>query len=221
VTAAQASEQVGRHRCRQCRGKLSTPTEIPQRAFCTRFCFDSFYRHRCRVCEEPIRRRAEHQKVCIRRNCKNELRRYPHLYQLRFGTQGSRNVATPLKSADKTGTKNALASNRARIVAPAHVLDVELARDWPTTVSSDGVAIEVGRLRHVALRNAKAVIEQEVKDVDEGGKQTHFEFMSRSIAAPIPVLGDDPGPSPGHSPRDRSPDRMLKDAVTLDDEIPF
>jgi ParB-like chromosome segregation protein Spo0J len=32
------------------------------------------------------------------------------------------------------------------------------------------------------LRDAKAVIEQEVKDVDEGGKQTHFEFMSRSIA---------------------------------------
>jgi hypothetical protein len=104
-SVAQAPEQVGRHRCRQCRGKLSTPTEIPQRAFCTRFCFDSFYRHRCRVCEEPIRRRAEHQKVCIRRECKNELRRYPHLYQLPKRGQGSQNVATPLRSADKTGLK--------------------------------------------------------------------------------------------------------------------
>jgi hypothetical protein len=67
-----------RRRCRQCRGKLPTPTDIPQYAFCTPFCWQQFYRRRCLVCEEPIRRRAEHQKSCIRRECKNELRRYPH-----------------------------------------------------------------------------------------------------------------------------------------------
>jgi hypothetical protein len=47
-----------------------------------------------------------------------------------------------------------------------------------------------------AMKAKFAAIEQEVKDVNEGGKQTHFGFMSQSIAAPIPVLGDDPGPMP-------------------------
>jgi ParB-like chromosome segregation protein Spo0J len=51
-------------------------------------------------------------------------------------------------------------------------------------------AADVGRVK------TKAAIKQELKDVNEGGKQTHFEFMSQSIAAPIPVLGDDPGPMP-------------------------
>jgi hypothetical protein len=146
-----------RRRCRQCRGKLPTPTDIPQYAFCTPFCWQQFYRRRCLVCEEPIRRRAEHQKSCIRRECKNELRRYPHLYQLQKGTQGSRNVVTPLRSADKTGTKNALATNRARIVAPAHVLAVEVfERAWQPAVSSGGVPIEVARLRPRTLVRAAA-----------------------------------------------------------------
>ena len=148
-----SSHQVtGRQCCRQCRSKLPAPTDIPQYAFCTPFCWQQFYRGRCLVCEEPILRRAEHQKTCIRRECKNELRRYPHLYRLRKGIQGSQNVVTPLRSADKTGTKSALASNRGRIVAPAHVLQVELFdRTWESRISTGGVPIQVGRLRQRTL----------------------------------------------------------------------
>jgi hypothetical protein len=141
-----------RHRCRQCRGQLPVPTNIPQYGFCTKFCWQQFYRKRCVVCEEPIRRRAEHQKACMRRECKNELRRYPHLYQLPKRGQGSQNVVTPLRSADKTGVKSALKNNRAQIVGPARVLDVELFdRAWRPAVSSGGVPLEVGRLRSRAL----------------------------------------------------------------------
>jgi hypothetical protein len=41
---------------------------------------------------------------------------------------------------------------RSRIVGPAHVLQVELFdRAWQAAVSSDGVALEVGKLRQRAL----------------------------------------------------------------------
>jgi hypothetical protein len=159
-----SSHQVTeRQCCRQCRSKLPAPTDIPQYAFCTPFCWQQFYRGRCLVCEEPIRRRAEHQKACIRRECKNDLRRYPHLYQCPQKGRGSQNVVTPLRSADKTGTKMSLRACRAsalqwrasagRIVGPAHVLAAEVfgGRDWRPTVSGGGVAIEIGRLRQRTL----------------------------------------------------------------------
>ena len=67
-----------RHRCRnrQCRSRLKEATDNPRRAFCTRFCFDSFYRKRCRVCERDIdtdpqtgrrRQRLDQRKFCGRR----------------------------------------------------------------------------------------------------------------------------------------------------------
>jgi hypothetical protein len=70
-----------RHRCRQCRGRLAEPTDNLRRAFCTRFCFDSFYRSRCVVCEEGFRRRSSTQRTCIKKECKAELRRFPLTYR--------------------------------------------------------------------------------------------------------------------------------------------
>jgi hypothetical protein len=69
-----------RHHCRYDRVKLSEPTDNPRRAFCCRGCFNSFYRSRCVVCEEPIRRKNEQQKTCISRKCKAEIRRFPLAY---------------------------------------------------------------------------------------------------------------------------------------------
>jgi hypothetical protein len=69
-----------RHQCRKCRAKLSAPVENLRHAFCTRGCFGSHYRSRCRVCEGSIRRKSEQQKTCTDRRCKNELRRYPRAY---------------------------------------------------------------------------------------------------------------------------------------------
>jgi hypothetical protein len=60
-----------RHYCRnpKCRTKLPEPVSNPREAFCTRGCFGSFYLHRCLVCEGPIERKREDQKVCRKAKC--------------------------------------------------------------------------------------------------------------------------------------------------------
>ena len=163
-----------RHRCRnrQCRSRLKEATDNPRRAFCTRFCFDSFYRKRCRVCERDIdtdpqtgrrRQRLDQRKFCGRR-CKNEARRFPHLYTDPFPPYGQRSGNS--KNPHKTGLKTRLKAGRAsalqwrasagRIVGPAHVLAVEVFnRDWRPTVSSGGVPIEVSRLRPRTLMSPR------------------------------------------------------------------
>ena len=100
-----------RHCCRHCRSKLPEPTDTPRRAFCVRGCFTSYYRSRCVVCEQPFRRKAEHQKTCIAQKCKAEARRFPAAYswpkkpEMGACTQ---NDATPLRSAHSTGVKTGL-----------------------------------------------------------------------------------------------------------------
>lgn len=70
-----------RHYCRQCRSKLSEPTDNPRRGFCLRHCFRTFYRSKCVVCEKPFRRKNEQQRTCIDVRCKAELRRFPEAYR--------------------------------------------------------------------------------------------------------------------------------------------
>jgi hypothetical protein len=45
-----------RHYCRnpRCRSKLPAPVANPREAYCVRGCFNSFYLHRCIVCERAI-----------------------------------------------------------------------------------------------------------------------------------------------------------------------
>jgi hypothetical protein len=45
-----------RHRCRNphCRSKLPEPVSNERDAFCCRGCYESFYLHRCRVCEKSL-----------------------------------------------------------------------------------------------------------------------------------------------------------------------
>ena len=71
-----------RHMCRNthCRLKLPTPVENEHHAFCTKGCHAVFYRTRCQVCEEPIRRKTERQLTCFSRKCKSERRRFPAAY---------------------------------------------------------------------------------------------------------------------------------------------
>ena len=154
------SQSELRHYCRKCRSRLKQPTDNPRRGFCSRFCFDSFYRSRCRVCEHDIgidpqtgqrRRRLDQRKFCGR-TCKNEARRFPHLYADPHSPYGRRTSKS--RNPHKTGLKSRLAAGRAgRIVGPAHVLAVEVfgGRDWRPAVSSGEVAIEVGRLRKRTL----------------------------------------------------------------------
>ena len=71
-----------RHMCRNphCRSKLPVPVENEHHAFCTRGCHAVFYRTRCQVCEESIRRKNERQLTCFGHKCKSERRRFPDAY---------------------------------------------------------------------------------------------------------------------------------------------
>jgi hypothetical protein len=97
-----------RHRCRnpRCRLKLPEPVENVKAAFCKRGRFDQFHRRRCVVCEREYERTAEHQRVCRRRKCRAELRRWTARY-VPFGVKSDNppsDVISPLRKRVKPGT---------------------------------------------------------------------------------------------------------------------
>jgi hypothetical protein len=113
-----------RHRCRNpcCRSKLPAPVENEHRAFCTRGCYESFYRSRCRVCERDLRKdgkRGDAGRVYCRppAGCRREAKRWPEKYGrapwVGFPQTKQRNV-------DSTGLKIGIAGDRPpfRCLAP-------------------------------------------------------------------------------------------------------
>jgi hypothetical protein len=60
-----------RRRCRHRRSKLPEPVANLREAFGCSGCYGSFYRHRCRICEEPLERRREDQNICRKATCRN------------------------------------------------------------------------------------------------------------------------------------------------------
>jgi hypothetical protein len=88
-----------RHYCRNqhCRSKLAEPVDSERRAFCTRGCHATFYRHRCVVCEKSITRRTETQRLCGSGACAYAHKQNPEVY----GFQGSIVAPTP-RSGSKT-----------------------------------------------------------------------------------------------------------------------
>jgi hypothetical protein len=69
-------EEEFRHFCRnpKCRSKLKAPVSNRREAFCARGCHTAFYRKRCLVCEGPIERSRDDQKICRKANCRSAWR---------------------------------------------------------------------------------------------------------------------------------------------------
>src|SRR5215470_16591948 len=66
-----------RHYCRnpRCHSKLPAPASNPREAFCTRGCHNSFYRHRCLICERPIEQPKRGKRlICKKAKCRRALR---------------------------------------------------------------------------------------------------------------------------------------------------
>ena len=128
------SETKLRHYCRnpKCRSRLPAPVSNERKAFCTRGCHDSFYRHRCVVCEEPMERKTERQLVCGKRKCRNALQARSGLGRYQLPSY----VISPPKKPVNKGAKPAprgdiawaIEVNRARIRAPRRVLDAVFGR---------------------------------------------------------------------------------------------
>ena len=112
-SADEATSGIARKRCRnpRCRSKLPTPVENEHHAFCTRGCYESFYRTRCRVCETDLRKTGkrgdENRRYCRPPNrCASEARKWPEKYG--FG-------ARPLLPyIDSTGLKIGIKADRPR-----------------------------------------------------------------------------------------------------------
>jgi hypothetical protein len=65
-----------RKRCRnpKCKMKLPEPTSNAREAFCCRSCYQSFFLHRCIVCEGAIGRTTANRKICKKSKCWNALK---------------------------------------------------------------------------------------------------------------------------------------------------
>jgi hypothetical protein len=106
----------------------------------------------CATCGRKVDRRARQQRFCSRR-CRQKAH---YVEKVARGDFSARTIARPTNPTKKERKFNTL--QRAKtlsshgILAPADVLAVEVFdRTWKPAVSSDGIAIEVSRLRARAL----------------------------------------------------------------------
>jgi hypothetical protein len=106
-----------RHYCRKCRSKLAVPVENLHHAFCTPFCHASYYRTRCYVCEEPMKRKNERRQKFpgSHGTCRSEYRRFPRAYDYPKTVKtawGTGIVESPSEVADFVDSKVPLAPDR-------------------------------------------------------------------------------------------------------------
>jgi hypothetical protein len=106
----------------------------------------------CANCGRKVARRMRGQRYCSQR-CRQRTNRAlkPFKNAPRYPSSGG--ATTPLKKDNKNNAlQGAKTLSSPRILAPADVLAVEVFhRTWMPAVSSDGIAIEVSRLRARAL----------------------------------------------------------------------
>jgi hypothetical protein len=101
-----------RHFCRNphCRSKLAAPVDNKHHAFCTPGCHTVFYRSRCLVCEDAMRRKSEGQRFKSGHNtCKKEYQRFPGVYdppESILATTLAESDSPPLETLDSSGSKS-------------------------------------------------------------------------------------------------------------------
>jgi hypothetical protein len=106
----------------------------------------------CPVCERRVDRRMRGQRYCSRR-CRQKANYAEKVARGDFSTRTLALPTTPHKKANKSNAlQGAKMLSSTRILAPAHVLAVEVfERHWQPAISSGGVAVQIGRLRERAL----------------------------------------------------------------------
>jgi hypothetical protein len=120
ATATDATAHKAKHYCRnpRCRSRLPEPVGNEHRAFCTRGCYESFYRNRCRVCERDLRKAGklgDAQRLYCRPpgRCAAEARKWPEKYGFEVRPPPIPAFSTnDLRSAHSTGLKSDVRGNR-------------------------------------------------------------------------------------------------------------
>jgi hypothetical protein len=118
-----------RHYCRsaRCGMKLPEPVDNPRRAFCCRGCYVVHYRVRCIVCEKKLPPGPANRRLCRSAKCRNEYRRFPHLFAWSLDAtgptlvSGAGNVERPSENPIKLATEMA---DRATISPASWPLDL-------------------------------------------------------------------------------------------------
>jgi hypothetical protein len=118
-----------RHYCRNphCRGKLKAPVSISRNAFCCDKCRSGFYRIRCVVCEEPLTRKTEGQRVCRRPKCRAEFRRDRARFLGNLPHGGPAADISPKKSTISAAKSRVKPGRAWRVIAGPHVPGANLA----------------------------------------------------------------------------------------------
>jgi hypothetical protein len=178
--------QETRHYCRnpRCRSKLSAPIANLREAFCARGCHTSFYRKRCVVCEGPIERKSEHQKLCRKSKCRNALNRGLDLGRY----QASSIVSSPPKKLDSIDSAAALKPDRVwRIVAGPELSPTSFR--FATLPLDDATQARVARdTRAIQPLSAKAVIQRHHMPVNLLGGYPPTDRPLTHRAMPDPVI---------------------------------
>jgi hypothetical protein len=102
------SKHTTRHYCRNthCHAKLADPVDNEHHAFCTSGCHAIFYRHRCLVCEDAMRRKRDDQRFKNgHKACQNEYRRFPHVFDYPGVNPGHPTGVAPHKPLILAGQK--------------------------------------------------------------------------------------------------------------------
>ena len=174
-----------RRRCRHCKMNLPEPTSNEREAFCCRGCYQSFYLHRCRVCEKPIEQRRDGRRIlCNRSACRNAFSR--NFSGGRYLPPSAPSYAS--KPPDFIGSKEATKPGRAwHIVAgltltpsqfhAATVPDGEIVDGVPTWEGGSYERIEASNRRLLDRHFAK--LEAEACERDAAASLNHCSACGR------------------------------------------
>jgi hypothetical protein len=106
----------------------------------------------CPSCGRQTRRRMRRQRYCSKR-CRQKAHYAQKVDRGDFSIRTTALPTTPHKKENKfKALQWAKTQSSYRILAPVHVLDTEVFdRAWQAATSSDGVAIDISRIRRRAL----------------------------------------------------------------------
>jgi hypothetical protein len=155
-------KQELRHYCRnpKCRSKLPTPVANPREAFCARGCYRSVYLKRCVVCEGPIERKRDDQKVCRKAKCRSAWRAGSG-----FGCYAaSSDAKLATETPDSIGPTQPLKTDRSwRIVAGAELTPGQLRA--ATVPDGPDCQWKDGEFERIEAKNRK-LLEQHFAKLD-------------------------------------------------------
>jgi hypothetical protein len=114
----------------------------------------------CASCGRRIERRARQQKFCGQRcrqraHYEDQVRR--GVFSPRPASDTARPTHPPKNASDSKRLLERFSGSSPRIFGPRHIIEAEVfgGRNWQSMTSSDGVSVEVSRLRPRALMQAR------------------------------------------------------------------